>query len=153
MFSSNPDKWFLAFVAALALSGVACSPASMFARAAAANRERYGYGTAASPGGVPSWAIHVARPKLDGGATLDTLEARLIRELTEDKILEVFVSPEQLGAVAVRELQKGHPFDAAALLALASYRRFQQAEAAYDYGLTDGLRVARERVGYGRIAT
>jgi hypothetical protein len=154
MCSSNLEPRALAWLATLALGGVACStPAAMFARAAAAERERraaesYVYASAVAPGTVPLWAIHVARPELDETATLEALEARLTGELAEDELPELFVPPEQLGALAVRELQQGHVFDAAILLALASHRRFQQAEVAYAHGMRHGLRTARQHFDY-----
>lgn len=90
-------------------------------------------------------------PKVDPDATMETYEARLIDEL-ESGVYRPSRStpPEQIAVLAVGELQRDHPWDAAVLLALASFRRCEQSWALAVYGSDQGWEIAEARSD-GRI--
>ncbi|MCP4676815.1 MAG: hypothetical protein GY854_15135 [Deltaproteobacteria bacterium] len=82
--------------------------------------------------GVPSWAMHIKKPRLEPGAGLAHYEKRLVTELQYPLLNKNYVPAEQIVALAISEIRAGHGFDAAVLLSLASYRYRQQAIYAVD---------------------
>ncbi|HKP62306.1 MAG TPA: hypothetical protein VJV78_36485 [Polyangiales bacterium] len=104
-----------------------------------------------APRPVARWAKHIKSPKVDAEATLDAYESVLVGELKSGVYRPLHdTPPEQIAVLAVHELQLDHPWDAAVLLALASYRRREQAWATRVYGNTQGWQMATEG-SHGRI--
>jgi hypothetical protein len=79
----------------------------------------------------PPEGIQLPPPVVDPKASLDTFEPILIDELRGAHHANQ-VSPEQIGALAAHELSAGNTWDAAVLLALASYRRTEQVHHLFD---------------------
>jgi len=104
-----------------------------------------------APRPLPPWIQHIKCPGVDPAATLETHEARVIAELDSGIYQPARdTSPEQIAVLALHELQLDHPWDAAVLLALASYRRREQAWATLVYGNKEGWEIAEARSD-GRI--
>lgn len=95
------------------------------------------------PATLPSWAMHVKPPAVDVQARVERLEPKLIAELESGVYVSSHTAPEQIAVLAVHELERGHPWDAAVLLALASMRREEQADAVARQGETLGVAIAQ----------
>jgi hypothetical protein len=88
---------------------------------------------------LPAWAIHIAAPQsLTPESTPEQIET-LRHELLEPALRAgtPYTSPEQIAAMAAAELSHGHEWDAALLLAIASFRYRQQADLAVALGNLD----------------
>ena len=76
---------------------------------------------------IPSWLVHIRPKPINIQAQTATFEQRLIHEFDSGASYTTATSPEQVAALAIHELERGNPWDAAVLLSIASYRRAQQA--------------------------
>ena len=77
--------------------------------------------------GVPNWAMHVRSDPYDPDATTEKVADRVAREMALASLPVGHVAPEQMAAVAIREIEQGHQVDAALWMAMASYRYHQEA--------------------------
>jgi hypothetical protein len=77
--------------------------------------------------GVPNWAMHVQSERYDPDASTDKVAERLGREMTLATLPIGHLAPEQIAAVAIREIEQDHQVDGALWLAMASYRYHQEA--------------------------
>lgn len=83
---------------------------------------------------VPSWAMHVRPARWNPAVLNQAPRAQLLQEMAKPGLADGHMSPEQIGVVAVREIELGHPGDAALWLAIASYRYHQEAMHAVSAG-------------------
>lgn len=100
--------------------------------------------------GVPAWAMHVTAPRVQRGMASDALSSRLAAEWASPGYRPDYLAPEQIALQAVADLRAGRDWDAAVLLAGASYRYHEQAAYAYAYGKQRGYEVAL-RASRGRL--
>jgi len=84
--------------------------------------------------GVPTWAMHVQPGAVDADALPTDVAARLAYELGFPRLARGHLAPEQLGVVAVRELEQGRLADAALWLSIATYRYHQESVRARGIG-------------------
>jgi hypothetical protein len=89
------------------------------------------------PAGVPTWAMHVQSSLYDPDASTDKLVHLLEAELRLSILPAVHLAPEQLAAVAIREIEQDHQVDGAFWLAMASYRYHQEAMLSITQGEAD----------------
>lgn len=92
--------------------------------------------------------MRIRPPHINTSTRFEEWQQRLIRELDLASYDPSQTAPEQIAVLALTELPRDHPWDAAALLTLACYRRHEQAYDAYRYGLTEGVEAAREHSRY-----
>ena len=77
--------------------------------------------------GVPEWAIHIKPPVLVPDISVTNYEKTLIKELQAPRIAAGYTPGEQIAVFAIEAVEANHGFDAAVLLAIASYRFAEQA--------------------------
>ncbi len=84
-------------------------------------------GCVTGPRPVPAWAMHIKPPVITPGASLESSSQKIVEELKDEFIEASDMPPEQLALLAIKEIKAGRGWDAAVLLAGASYRYHQQA--------------------------
>jgi hypothetical protein len=96
--------------------------------------------------GIPNWLIHVRTTPVDPSAPEDQVARQLVTEmrLPYRGLPDEHMAPEQMAAVALRDIERGDHADAALWLAAASYRYHEEAFDAARRGVAIEPRLAPE---------